>query len=80
MALIRAIKSAFTGAGNWIQEAYAAIGQKVAERLETASDALAEKRYRSEHRANPPETVIVPKHQVIELKPYGVINGHKHPN
>ena len=80
MALIRAIKSVITCAGHWIQETYCTIGQTVAERIETTSDAIAEKRYRQEHPDHQTEAIILPKHQVIDLKPYAIINGHKHPN
>jgi hypothetical protein len=80
MSLIRAIKTLFAGAGHWIQETYCAMGQHVAEQIETASDAIAEQRYRAEHGNSSHESVVLPKHKVIELKPYGVINGHKHPN
>ena len=45
MSLCRAIKSVFTRAGHWIQETYCALGQTVAEQIETASDAIAEKQY-----------------------------------
>ena len=79
MSLIRAIKSVCGGACHWVQEAYCALGQRVGERLEDASDAMAERRdllsTRTEHSDDrlPPQTVI-------NLTDYRVINGHKHPN
>jgi hypothetical protein len=43
--ILNAIKSVFERIGHWIQESYCAVGQRVAERLESVSDAMAEKRY-----------------------------------
>ncbi len=80
MSIIRAIKAIFAGAGHWIQETYCTVGQKVAEQLETASDTIAERRYLAEHPTQHTKAVILPEHQVIELTPYRIINGHKHPN
>lgn len=80
MSLCRTIKSMFTSAGHWIQETYCSLGQKVAEQIETASDALAEKRYLAEHPTPHSEAVVVPDPRVLELTSYRVMNGHKHPD
>ena len=45
MKILRAIKSLCGCVGHMIQETYCTLGQKVAERLEDASDAIAEQRY-----------------------------------
>ena len=80
MSLFRAIKSLITGARHWVQETYCTLGQKVAEQIETAADVIAEKRYLAEHPARNAEAVVVPDPRGIELAPYRVINGHKHPD
>jgi hypothetical protein len=72
MSMFRYFKYVFGGVGRWIQETYCSVGQRVAERLESVSDRVAENRYRAEH-ASP-----IPTHPVIEIKNYGIINGHKH--
>jgi hypothetical protein len=80
MSLFRAIKSVYTAARDWVQETYCSLGQKVAEQIETASDAIAEKRYLAEHPVQNADAVVVPEQRSIELAPYRVINGHKHPD
>ncbi|MGC8643961.1 MAG: hypothetical protein ACP5XB_29230 [Isosphaeraceae bacterium] len=80
MLLFRAIKSLVTGARDWVQETYCALGQKVAEQIETASDVIAEKRYLAEHPVPNAEAVVVPEPRAVELASYRVINGHKHPD
>jgi hypothetical protein len=80
MPLIRAIKSLCSGACHWVQEAYCALGQKVGEGLEDASDAMAERRYLATSRAEHPAAGHPPAHPAINLTEYRVINGHKHAN
>jgi len=80
MPLIRAIKSLFGGACHWVQETYCALGQKVGERLEDASDAMAERRYLANSRTEHPAAGHLPAHPTINLTEYRVINGHKHAN
>jgi hypothetical protein len=71
MSMLGSIRCVLGSVGHWIQETYCSVGQKVAERLEAISDRIAEKRYRGEHAAP------VPTSQVIEIKGYQIINGHK---
>jgi hypothetical protein len=80
MSLFRAIKSLCGGACHWIQETYCAVGQKVGERIEDASDAMAERRYLANCRAQHPASSHLPPKPAINATEYRVINGHKHPN
>ena len=78
MSLFRAIKSVLGGAGHWIAETYCTVGQKLGERVEQISDAVAEKKYLAQPRPEYPEpghSSLVP---LIEHKDYRKINGHKH--
>jgi hypothetical protein len=79
MSLFRAIKSLCGGACHWVQETYCTLGQKVGERLESASDAMAERRYLASSRAEHPAAgqFLPPPPTLTE---YRVINGHKHAN
>jgi hypothetical protein len=63
-----------------IQEAYCTLGQKVAERLEDASDAIAEQRYLAKQRAEHHVPASQPAQHLIDVASYRVINGFKHPN
>jgi hypothetical protein len=76
MAILHALKSLCCGVGRWIQETYCTVGQRVAERLEDVSDAMAEQRYRAEH----PQSPEPPIQQAIDVTDYRVINGYKHTN
>jgi hypothetical protein len=80
MSLFRAIKSLCGGACHWVQEAYCALGQKVGERLESASDAMAERRYLARSRTDHPTAGHLPPQPLINITEYRVINGHKHAN
>jgi hypothetical protein len=77
MRRLRAIKSLVQGAGHWIQEAYCSVGQRVGERLEAISDAIAEHRYLASRPANAPEP-RARRETVIEVPAFRPINGHKH--
>jgi hypothetical protein len=80
MSLFRAIKSLCSNACHWVQEAYCAVGQKVGERVEDASDAMAERRYLASSSAQHPAAAHLSSHPVVGLTEYRVINGHKHAN
>jgi hypothetical protein len=78
MAIRRAVKSIWSGAGRWVQETYCAVSQKVAERLEDVSDVLAERRYLAQSGAEHPNPSPPPNQGTIEVTNYRVINGHRH--
>jgi len=78
MSLLRVIGSTLGCAGHWIGEAYCAVSQKIAERIEQISDTIAEQRHLAEHHAERVRTTHVPSNQVIEIKDYRVVNGHRH--
>ncbi len=78
MSMFHAIKSTLGCAGHWIGETYCAVSQKIAERFEQISDTIAEQRHLAEHQAEHMRTTQVPSHQVIEIKDYRVVNGHRH--
>jgi hypothetical protein len=80
MRILRAITSLCGCVGHMIQEAYCTLGQKVAERLESASDAIAEQRYLAKQRAEEPAAASPPYQHLINVTSYRVINGFKHPN
>jgi hypothetical protein len=63
-----------------VQEAYCALGQKVAERLEDVSDTMADQRYRAKRRAEHSPSIQPPAQHVIDVTDYHVINGFKHTN
>jgi hypothetical protein len=78
MSILRKIKSMCDSVAYWIQESYCCIGQRVAERIEVASDAMAEKRHLAHRRSHkgisePPATA-----QTINITGYRVMNGYKH--
>jgi hypothetical protein len=80
MSLFRAIKSLCGGACHWVQETYCALGQRVGERLERASDAIAERRYlASSDSKNPNPSHLTPQ-PTVHMTEYRIINGHKHTN
>ncbi len=78
MRILRAIKSLCGCVGHMIQEAYCTLGQKVTERLEDASDAIAEQRYLAKQHAEPPASASPPAQQMIDVTGHRVINGFKH--
>jgi hypothetical protein len=78
MKILRAIKSLCGCVGHMIQEAYCALGQKVTERLEDASDAIAEQRYLAKQHAEHPASASPPAQQLIDVTSHRVINGFKH--
>jgi hypothetical protein len=80
MGILRAIKSLCGCVGHVIQEAYCALGQKVGERLEDASDAIAEQRYLAKQRAEHSAPTSSPAQQLVDITSHPVINGFKHPN
>jgi hypothetical protein len=80
MRILRAITSLCGCVGHMIQEAYCALGQKVSERLEDASDAIAEQRYLAKQRAQESAAAHPPAQQLVDVTSYRVINGFKHTN
>jgi hypothetical protein len=78
MKILHAIKSLCGCVGHMIQEAYCALGQKVTERLEDASDAVAEQRHLAKQRAEHPASASPPAQQLIDVTSHRVINGFKH--
>jgi len=80
MGILRAITSLCGCVGHVIQEAYCALGQKVAERLENASDAVAEKRHLAKQRVEHPASASQTAQQMIDVTSHRVINGFKHTN
>ena len=76
MSMFRMIRSTLGCAGHWIGETYCAVGQKIAERIEKTSDTIAERRHLAEH----VRTTHVPSQQVIDIKEFRVVNGHRHLN
>jgi hypothetical protein len=78
MKILRAITSLCGCVGHMIQETYFTLGQKVAERLESASDALAEQRHLAKQRAEQPASASPPGQQMIDVTGHRVINGFKH--
>ena len=80
MSMFRMIRSTLGCAGHWIGETYCAVGQKIAERVEKISDTIAEQRHLAEHHAEHVRTTHVPPQQVIDVKEFQVVNGHRHLN
>ena len=80
MSMLRVIGSALGCAGHWIGETYCAVSQKIAERIEQISDTIAEQRHLAEHHAEHVRTTHVPSQQVIDVKEFRVVNGHRHLN
>ena len=80
MSMLRVIGSALGCAGHWIGETFCAVSQKIAERIEQISDTIAEQRHLAEHHAEHERTTHVPSHQVIDIKEFRVVNGHRHLN
>ena len=78
MSMLRLIRSSLDCAGHWIGETYCAVSQKIAERIEQISDTIAEQRHLAEHHAEHARTTHVPTHQVIGIKDFRVVNGHRH--
>jgi hypothetical protein len=78
MSILRKVKSICDSVAYWIQESYCCIGQKVAERIEEASDALAEKRHRAQHRAEKGASEHPATAPVIDVTGYRVMNGYNH--
>jgi len=80
MSIFNVIRSTLDCAGHWIGETYCAFSQKIAERIEQVSDTIAEQRHLAEHHAEHVRAAPVPSHQVIDVKDFRVINGHRHLN
>ena len=80
MSMFRMIGSTLGCAGHWIGETYCAVSQKIAERIEIISDTIAEQRHLAEHHAEHERTTHVPSQQVIDVKEFRVVNGHRHFN
>ncbi|MGA2701282.1 MAG: hypothetical protein ABSH35_09305 [Isosphaeraceae bacterium] len=80
MSMLRVIRSTLGCAGHWIGETYCAVSQKIAERIEKISDTIAEQRHLAERPAVQVRTTHVPSHQVIDIRGYRVVNGHRHLN
>jgi len=80
MSMFRMIGSTLGCAGHWIGETYCAVSQKIAERIEKISDTIAEQRHLAEHHAEHERTTHVPSQQVIDVKEFRVVNGHRHFN
>ena len=80
MKILRAIRSLCGCVGHMIQEAYCTLGQKVAERLEDASDAIAEQRHVAKQRAEQPTSASPASQPLIEVNGHRMINGFKHIN
>ncbi len=80
MSMLRVITSTLGCAGHWIGETYCAVSQKIAERIEKISDTIAEQRHLAEHHAGHVRTAHVPSQQVIDIREYRVVNGHRHLN
>jgi hypothetical protein len=80
MKILRAIKSLCGCVSHMIQETYCTLGQKVAERLEDASDAIAQQRYLSKQVAEHAAPASPPAQPLIEVRSHRVINGFKHIN
>jgi hypothetical protein len=78
MLFIRAMKSALRRAGFWIGEAYCVAGEKIGERIERVSDAIAEGSRPAER---PSEWMSVPPSTAAranETARLPAVNGHKH--
>ena len=58
MSIVRGIKSALGCVGHWIGEAYCAISQRIAERIEQASDSIAEQRRLAERQVERVKTAM----------------------
>ncbi len=80
MSMLRVIRFTLGCAGHWIGETYCAFSQKIAERIEQVSDTIAEQRHLAEHHDQHASNTHVPSHQVIEIKDFRVVNGHRHLN
>ncbi len=80
MSMLRVIRSTLGCAGHWIGETYCAVSQKIAERIEKISDTIAEQRHLAEHHAEHVRTTHIPSQQVIDIRGYRVVNGHRHLN
>jgi hypothetical protein len=78
MRLIRAIRSIIAAVDHWVHETYCRLGERLGERLEDASDRLAEERYNAERRPEPPAAAAVQPLQPAAISELRVINGHKH--
>ncbi len=76
MSLFRMIGSTLGCAGHWIGEAYCAVGQRIAGRIEKLSDTIAEQRHLAEHHAGYVRTTHVPSQQVIDINESREVNGH----
>ncbi len=80
MSMLRVIRSTLGCAGHWIGETYCAFSQKIAEQIEQVSDTIAEQRHLAERQAEHARNTHVPPHQVIDIKDFRVVNGHRHLN
>ncbi len=80
MSMLRVIRSTLDCAGHWIGETYCSFSQKIAERIEQVSDTIAEQRHLADHHAEHAGANHVPSHQVIDIKDFRVVNGHRHLN
>jgi hypothetical protein len=80
MSMIRVIMSTMGCAGHWIGETYCALGQKIAERIEQVSDTIAEQRHLAERQVKRVSNSHVSTQQVIEIKEFRAVNGHRHLN
>jgi hypothetical protein len=78
MSFFRRIRALLGEAGYVLQETSCLIGEKIAGRLEAASDALAERRHRAKSSPSYPASIHLPSQQIVDLTEYRIINGHRH--
>jgi hypothetical protein len=74
MFIFNMFRSAVDCAGRFIGEAYCGACEKISERIEQASDAIAEGR----HQAIYIKKKHGAKQQVVDFTKVQIINGHKH--